>query len=443
MTKRRHPWLTSKFIKFLRVAYGPNEKISGKTVPNKVVEWAERCDLTEEEIDLIRTKRGALLDAARRSGIIDSQGKKRGYKFAESSYRTEIIERDDLTPETFMTPGHANQQVERLARSTDEFPSILSEAFLHLPATFLLAHEFRGQVVSLPAKMEGRKWANPDMIMIHNNKLDRPDDNESEESGMTWEEQLALLSKVDNSPQYVITSVELKLALKNRTEVLNALSETALNGGWANQTILVYLKQAEDEENVFHEDALEFARKNGIGIYAIELTSDDESPRSEIRLDCILPAQTRTSLEVKSLAENKALFMRVLDLIRDYCDEGPLLGQLEDDSETLAKIVLQAMNNLEIQRDFTKRKDLCERLNSVKASNPAERELIQAIGQFLPTMLGDVTVEKSDFEKQLEELPVKVSGRIKDLYYTLVDEHHTQATEEQVVVRNLSAMESD
>ena len=81
------------------------------------------------------------------------------------------------------------------------------------------------------------------------------------------------------------------------------------------------------------------------------------------------------------------------------------------------------MNNLEIQRDFTNRKDLCERIAAVKASNPEERDLIAAIGQFLPTMLGDVTVSRSDFETQLEEFPSRDSLRIKELYYTLIDEH--------------------
>lgn len=399
MRRESFPGLQSRFFTFLSQAFESTNKFSGL----EVIDALNRAQSTfsDEEREFISRSLGNFLTAAKKAGVIESFGKKRGYQ---------LRDRDgDMSRSDDISGKNAKFDAEDRAQHDDSFETLMSESFLHFPATLLLADEFQGQVVSLPAKMEGRKWANPDMLLIYDNRIARSDHREM--GNFTWDEQRRLLGMLDNSPQFVVASVELKLGLRSRSDVLNALSETALNGSWANETILVYLSLESDPGDVFDYDALEFARNNGIGIYAMEVDSLEDGTGPILTLTKVLPSRPKAYLEIRSITAdtgngNRQLLQRVLQLTKDYAEKGPILGRAEvetDDYETLGSLIRQALENLEIQRGFKDRNDFCDRLKRASKGDADEATFVRAIANLLPVVIGDgIDMKAKDFRDSIE-----------------------------------------
>lgn len=429
MRQHSYPGLQAKFQYLIRESFVGVDSFSSQQVLEKVRELGTQHQMSQEEKDFICRGIGNFLTAAKNVGVIKSFGRRRGYALLDDEGCADLSQASEAFEENGRVTGGAEVATDCAeANPSTEKTSIMSESFLHFPATLLLAEMFQSRVVSLPSKLDGRKWANPDMIMIHDNRLPRAEAAGAREAQWKWEEQLKLLSKVDNSPEFIITSVELKLSLRNRTDVLNALSETALNGGWANQNILVALDENNDLELSLDEDAREFARRNGIGLYTITVDSSIDDSRPQLQLNQILPPQVRSTLESKNLSKlSPALYQKVLKLIEDYSEDGPLIGHTDrSDSCTLTQVLLQAINNLEIQRDFKERKDLEARLQAAIAANQDGSKLIDAIGAFLPKVVEDVEIDKKDIYAELQGLPKRDSDRVESMYEILTEQSRRQ-----------------
>lgn len=152
------------------------------------------------------------------------------------------------------------------------------EAFLHFPATLVLSRMYKARVYSLPQH-----------------------------------------------------AVKLKYGIeKNRSLYLSALSETAVNGSWANENLLVYFEDSPYYPEQIDPDALAFARANGVGVVRVQCVDDAEPELEESFLPIIVVSPTRSPslhLEHGLSLENpkQGLVERIADAIESFLAEGSFM----------------------------------------------------------------------------------------------------------------------
>lgn len=289
-----------------------------------------KYEISEEELNDLKANSANYIYRAKENQIITSFGTKQGYK---------------INPES--QSDNSSTDTNNSANSTQEYE--YWESFLHFVGSIMLSKEFDSKIISLPHKTSNLKWGNPDMIMIRDNWTYN-----SSESNF----KLDLISKVDSSPKYILSSIELKYGLDgNRANVLNALSETAINGSWANENWLVYMNSSEDCQD-FDADSFDFAKRNGIGL--IEILVSDSSSNPNIKLKRVLNAEKRNYLQLNMEFTKKNNKTNLLNYINQIISEFEEFGSYREQDGNyfkLSELLYQAFNNLTTQKGFAPQKN--------------------------------------------------------------------------------------
>lgn len=234
------------------------------------------------------------------------------------------------------------------------------------------------------------------------------------------EEITKYFSLVDNSPEIIISSIELKVDLPNRSSILAALAETAINGSWANEKWLVCFQLTGAAE--FDEDAINFANDNGIGIILVRLEME-QGKQSKFEVAKTLVAKTRPTLRINNEIVGKGeLFptMKRLLMAISNSDEGTFLDQ-DDDLLKMITLLCEARDNLVIQsyfkgpplRDsFSTLKELNSEVFS-ETCNSTYRALLEAVGQ---TKIEKYKIDAAarSIEVQMKEEFVEILGLLQE-----------------------------
>jgi len=318
--KNNHPELQGKFELGLSNSMEVGKTYNGRNLLELIIKDSLKLNITDAEAeDLEKNFSNYIYRAAKENQVIISLGRKKGYQLNVES-----------KPNKTTSVSKVGESERRNW-----------ESFLHFISTICLAKEFNSKVFSLPPKTSNRKWANPDMIMIRDNWMNKGADikNFSE-----------LISMVDSSPKFIMSSIELKFSIgSQRVNVLNALSETAINGGWANENWLVFMDTVETKTE-FDSDALEFAKRNNIGIVEIFI---DEDEYFDIRR--ILPLEKKNFLSLSSdFSEKRTLLLeKITSIISDFNINSTFRSE-NGNYMQIAELLSQAYDNLKIQSGFTK-----------------------------------------------------------------------------------------
>lgn len=318
--KNNYPDLQDKFERGLSNAMEFGKTYNGRTLLELIIKDCLNLNITEAEAeDLEKNFSNYIYRATKENQVIISLGRKKGYQLNIES-----------KPNKTTSPTKAGESERRNW-----------ESFLHFVATICLSKFFNSKLFSLPTKTSNRKWANPDMIMIRDNWINK---------GVDIKNFPGLISMVDSSPKFIMTSIELKFSIGNqRVNVLNALSETAINGGWANENWLVFMDTAESKPK-FDSDALEFAKRNNIGI--IEILIDEDG---YLGIERILTHEKKNYLSLSSDFSEKRtpLLEKITSIISDFDNNGTFRNE-NGDYMQIAELLSQAYDNLKIQSGFTK-----------------------------------------------------------------------------------------
>lgn len=321
MAKAKFPGLQEKFENCLRIGFKEKPSVSMNEFL-KIITSLSKDETTQisadEHADLQRNLSNYITRALDNEVIV-SLGRKRGYRLVEKITET--------------TGDNNDIEMQQIA---DYGTDISKESFLHFPATLLLSKSFNSRVFSQPSKSNSQPWGNPDMLMIRENLiLELFDD---EELG------LEILKNVDASPKLIMSSIELKYSLKTKREILNALSQTAINGSWANENWLVYFESFVE----FDEDCMDLAKASGIGIMQISLTED-----KMYEINRLLPAKQNNTLKLNSKfnLHKKQLLEDIIVGIKTFNEEGSYMRQ-DGDYAKLSKLLLQAVENCTKQRNL-------------------------------------------------------------------------------------------
>jgi hypothetical protein len=317
----KYPELQGKFELGLSNSMEAGKTYNGRSLLDLIIKDRLKLNIIDPEAeDLEKNFSNYIYRAAKENQVIISLGRKKGYQLNAD-----------------LKPNKTN-----LASKVGEPERRNWESFLHFIATICLAKKFNSKVFSLPPKTTNRKWANPDMIMIRDNWFIKGSDiiNFSK-----------IISMVDSSPQFIMSSIELKFSIgSQRVNVLNALSETAINGGWANENWLAFMDTAETKTE-FDSDALEFAKRNNIGIVEIFIDEDDF-----FDITIVLPLEKKNFLSLSSdFGEKRTpLLEKITSIIIDFEKNGTFRSEENGDYMHIAELLSQAYDNLKIQSGFTK-----------------------------------------------------------------------------------------
>jgi hypothetical protein len=291
-------------------------------------------DLTPEEIDDLSNNWANYINRAKQNEVMISRGTRQGYQI--NSRDIVIDENGEIQIEKKQKEG-----IESAEKKNENW-----ESFMHLPATIILSYEFSSRILSLKQKTTKMKWANPDMIMIRDSQ-----GYSSEETRINHD----ILSLIDITPKYIVSSIELKYGLgQSRANVLAALSETAINGNWANENWLVCM---DDMENVtiFDDDAMDFARINGIGIIKLMLSDMKEKEDQSLSWNILIPAKTKYQLKLNANftkdGKKSSLSHEIENLVKEFDETGSYL-EYPGNFAKLAELIIQAFENLLKQPGF-------------------------------------------------------------------------------------------
>jgi len=260
MSKAKFPGLQEKLEKLLALKMTSN--LSAGQIADLVTRSFNEVSITTDELSDLQVETNLINYLKRAVGrTLHHPGPKKGYQLlseiAESRVSITEGEGKDGKLKRGKKPSEQTNQEER-----ENW-----EAFLHLPASIVLERKFEAKVLSLPPKQSNQKWANPDMIMVRENEFKKAFANP--EIGR-------LIQSVDNLPNWVLSSIELKCGPLIRGELLSALAETAINGSWANEKWLVVFDVFEERETELDEDAIDFANDNGIGVLKVRLFREED-----------------------------------------------------------------------------------------------------------------------------------------------------------------------
>lgn len=395
--RKKYPELQTKFERFLaslRIGkvYSTNELL------NELKNNKSDFNISDEEYSDLENNSANYIYRAKKDALLISLGTRKGYKVSLNN--TEISETDELESIDDLQEKPSDQD-----RKTGNQNW---ESLLHFITTLLLSKEFNALIKSLPPSTNRLKWANPDCIMIR----DYWSDGESK-----YDFKRDLLNKVDSSPDYILSSIELKFNIGNtRSNILNALAETAINGGWANENWLVFMNgDTIEDETKFDNDSLDFAKRNGIGIIEIVF---DEADGGGIRLDTHLTAKKHHTVRFNSdfaQSGNKGTLLKEIEeIIETYTDNGSYLDE-DGNYIKLGELLFQAYENVEKQPGFTGKLNFKEGVSNLDKNNPKLlRTLLKAIYAYLPDVIEETMKEQDlldSYEKNTIESDVSTKKR--------------------------------
>lgn len=365
MSRAKFPGLQEKFEDCIKKGLKGKSSVSMNAIINTInpyiEEYKKEKEIDDVHIEDLKKNLSNYITRALDNEVIISLGRKRGYQLIEKSEG--VFEEDscDVIPST--TDGKIN---------------ISKESFLHFPATLLLSVRFKSKVFSLPCKTNNTKAANPDMFMIRENVRFELDE----------ELDLEILKKVDASPKLVLSSIELKYGLKDRSDILKALSQTAINGSWANENWLVYFVERPRD---LEEDCVDFAKANGIGLVEIYISEDQE-----YKLNLLLAAKQNNTLQLNSEfgSSRKGLLRIIIEEINQY--KGSY--NIEDgDYAKLSVLLRQALKNSTEQRDIPRdAKDLINDFEKYTIFNENKSYLYNT----LPGLIQKGEIDRADIIKK-------------------------------------------
>ena len=328
--------LQQEFEKMLTNNFEVEKKFTTPEVRTKI----NSLDIDEETKSSWLNGLKTYLTRATQSEIIRSFGQRRGYELINSGIDiSKDLKNDNKKSKnckTIKTQEHQNAQW---------------ESFFHLIASNMLCKKFNARVISLPKKQDNVKWGNPDMIMIRdsmffnaNNRLDN-------------------LEKVDSRPVWTLSSIELKFGLNGkRNSWLDALMEASINGSWANENWLVYMDRHDELQNIneydIDIDAIDFARRNGIGIVNIKLVKTDNAYGFSSHIVCEATYRAYLDLNNKFLAddtgkaERDRLYSEISTALKNYEDKENYLNIMNNDHYRFYHFLSDLRSNISKQPGF-------------------------------------------------------------------------------------------
>ncbi len=371
--KNKYPDLQEKFEKGLTNNMKAGVAYSGRQLLDFIINNKVSLKIVDEEIDdLKKNFANYIYRAVKERGIVQSLGNRKGYLISN-----EVLSTSEEVSAT---------EIDAKRRSW--------ESFLHFIATFILSKEFNAKITSLPQKTTKLKWANPDMIMVRDNWFNTNSNFKSDlNSGK--HDFAELISKFDSSPKNILSSIELKFNLgENRNIILNALTETAINGGWANENWLIYMNDFNSQRTEFDADAIDFARKNNIGIIELSLSDD-----SRLSLRKILKTENRNYLSFINTDGKKTLLLdKITKVIEDFDEKGSFRDANGGYYIQTSELIFQAFENLKVQSGFSK--DPLKKLNEYLLQ---DKKIKKSILELLQDEGVDELKSDKDFLKKLTD----------------------------------------
>lgn len=399
--------LQSKFQDFLLKKIKVGEKVSGKEISKLLDATHKKFQITDEELADLKNNWSNYTYRAKVSGILQSHGQRKGYSIIKQSDSRS----DQPTP------------IAKDAASEKEIPSDLIEAFLHIPLTFLLSEEFNSRVISMPGILDKLKWANPDMLMIR----DSPN-----YYVLRSEQSISQIKLIDSSPQYILSSVEIKFNIgTNRTNVLNALYQTASHGLWANETWLIFFDD-DSTETDFDPDSIAFASATGVGIKRMIIkTNSTTAGAPSVILETILNPQIRNNIRLNPAfsadGDRKNLMDEIVRIVekfdQDGADGGSYLDR-EGQYVKLADLLLNAHRNIIKQSGYTSKEEIKKRLTKL-SKNSSINDLLKATRDWILTF--SMEIESINPEQLINTIKAKITTfQFKDVqeiqeFYELID----------------------
>jgi hypothetical protein len=403
------PGLRPKFANALKSILQNGDTKGSQNIKTELEKNYVDFEITKDELVEIQENWSNYATWAKDQQIIESLGKKRGYRLVKPMEDPVII-----------SEGLTDQQKGGIETGNEERQ--YWESYLHVPATLLMASIYRAHVVSPAFKVVSAKWSNPDMIMVRSSRV-------ANEADAIFTDKI--LSFVDATPKYVVSSVELKYGLgNNRTSILSALAQAAVSGGWANENWLIYTDLFDGPVTEFDQDSINYATDNGIGIAKIVCTGD-ESDTADLSLDIIVRPKLKTTLRLSSdfnkQGKKEPLAKFIVEAI-DQFDKRGSYRNLSRDTEKLAALLKLVYSNLSVQPGFNSKtvSDVAKAAQRLFATNsPFARALNNAILQYMPEILETDDIE--DLARFLQdELEQYCNGTEKKKVETLLDILHKQ-----------------
>lgn len=369
--KLTFPGLQEKFENVLKGILNDEKIYQTNDIIKKLKEKKEV--LTDAEIEDLTNNWANYISRAKRHEVIISHGTKQGYQLNKEIMQSEES-KEQTSNESISSPA-SPVDVQNELKIRENW-----ESLMHLPTTILLSYEFSARLYSLKQRTSKMKWANPDMLMIRNSQGYTSEDNQISHE---------ILDLVDTTPKYILSSIELKYGMgRSRTNVLSALSETAINGNWANENWLVYMDNPEDP-SVFEDDSMEYAQTNGIGIIKIEVLNGKSKDAPELSMIVISPAKIRHQLLLNSDftkdGKKSGLVSAIEAIVSEYNEKGSYLDYQYNYAK-LAELLIQAFDNLLIQPGFSSEDiESNQKVFKTIGTNKEYRAMIyNAILNFLP-----------------------------------------------------------
>ena len=364
MPRLTYPALRQKFERLLREYLQVDEPMLSPKILTLANDNAGNLNMNESELAFLSNNLHNQLRKAEREGIIVSAGKKRGYRLSKDI--DEIFPKD----ETQSDKKKKNKPSKAKSQKTEE----PWESLLHLPISIALAKELDCLVCSLPTTTGKTLWGNPDILFIRST----PSRNLFEHDK---DLDLEIFKRVDDTPELILASAEIKYLSARRSDFFQAIAECAANSRWANETWLIFARDENKGEPV-EEDILSLARSSEVGLFEIFVDPEDVD-EPELLIKVHHEAPTRTSLRLKGMAQHQQTSKKLLEiaqrLIRDWDDAPDSVQEgfqtekffdLAEESTGKAVILMhQALANLKLQRGFSSASDFSTSLENLRKND--------------------------------------------------------------------------
>lgn len=415
MSKETYRGLQAEFEHCLRAA-------SQVSSTNKPLMSSELLDLAlrdpkisqrpEEQRKFLENNLPNFLRRAVDHGLLVGHGRKRGYSYAGAPVG------DPARAGTEEPSAACADDEVAVTRSGKKSKKVQREAFLHFPVTLLLAHKFRALVASQPCKSQNGQYSNQDMLMIRD-RYDALHQDGIEMRNGDLEGLVKSIQRADSAPRYIVSAIELKYAVANRRELLNAIAQAMAQGSWANETWVAYTSEEDFSED---RNVRAVASQVGVGLVQITLPlQDEEPPDEEVRMEIVNFAATKDTFGLDSGVSVDTLGLTA-KLIEEFDKKGSYLDVSDDVSQQVVTLLRQALENLGHQPGFMKMNDYEDALSRIGDGGidmpryicGLRKQLIQTVGldedweKFVPRIEQHVneSLSKNEGETLMKKLRI-------------------------------------
>ena len=376
---RKYPELDAKFHNALRYYFERHtstdtENHSGPTILTWIVEpgMAGEFGIAENEAADLKDNWSAYIGRALDARIVHSHGRKKGYSPGDALRPAQEppTQRDEIqtVPAGAVATGTGFVAISTVLATEPgraEKRNYQWEGLLHFPASIALALELSGQdlgpkgksyslVRSLPKASDKKKWANPDMIAVRRSAWDRASD---ELHSIEDQSVAELLRKADNSPHWIVSSIELKSYDRPASEVkrdtwYTDLAEAAANSKWANEAIFGFCCRSRDvdDRSSLPPDVLHMAKDMGLSIVEFVL-----SPGESVKFVRHLWHPPRPTIRLEQICDQDNFLGEVGELLRELDEESSWFesadGEISDAGKFVSLLRL-ALTNVGRQTGF-------------------------------------------------------------------------------------------